>query len=266
MKLLILGRTASGKDTLRHELERRGVSFVKTATDRPMRENESDDAHEFLSTEDMDAVFDTLVATTVVNGHRYGFTREAYEAADAVIVDPKGMDDVVKAFPDEPVVLTYVLPMRESDRQLAAQARNADNELTQAREAAEHELGFDELESKIDSGQLGIESIWCTIYVRNDYQPHTIEAWADNIAAQLDAVRRLTDIVRQCRRLNILSGPEGDDNAVRLVHKTGDKVVRSAERTAVELLCDPLGLGTLMREWLATPDASVIPRRYAPAD
>ena len=115
-------------------------------------------------------------------------------------------------------------------------------------------------------GQLGIESIWCTIYVRNDYQPHTIEAWADNIAAQLDAVRRLTDIVRQCRRLNILSGPEGDDNAVRLVHKTGDEIVRSAERTAVELLCDPMGLGTLMREWLATPDASVIPRHYAPAD
>lgn len=104
--ILVVGRTASGKDTIVEKLEGAGFKSVLSYTTRPSRGPE--DRHIFI-TEDEAAKYTDRAAETVINGHQYFTTREQLKECDIYIVDPNGVYELLFKYPNIKFTIVYVL-------------------------------------------------------------------------------------------------------------------------------------------------------------
>lgn len=96
--LLIVGRTASGKDSLVNKLcERTNLKAITSYTTRPRRENEGD-THIF-TTEDVYGqmqIEGKVAAYTQISGYHYWTTIEQLYENDIYIIDYKGIETLRK--------------------------------------------------------------------------------------------------------------------------------------------------------------------------
>lgn len=115
MKYLIIGRSGTGKDTLRCGLEQSmGWGFVKSYTTRPKR-FENEDTHIFISDDQAKCVpySDKVAVTYIANGGKdceYFATRKQVEDSDAYLIDPFGAFQLMCNMPDEMFSIIYVYP------------------------------------------------------------------------------------------------------------------------------------------------------------
>lgn len=198
MKVLIVGRTASGKDTLREALERKyGWKFVKSYTTRKKR-FEDEDTHLFVSQQQADNVKNKVAVTFVNNGSgwdEYFATEEQVQEADAYIVDPVGMYLLCASMPYEHFVVVYVKPV---------------STYLQFRHAIKRFDGFHPYKAakrilSEDSEFVQFEKyMWCEgvkqvqvrvrISVVNSYEP----TWSDKVA---DEVQSYVELAKQHERV-----------------------------------------------------------------
>lgn len=185
MKFLIVGRTASGKDTLREVLEQKyGWTFVKSYTTRQKR-SPNEDTHVFVSKEYADSVSDKVAVTHFDNGNgldEYFATREQVEAADAYIVDPNGFRQVVNSMGHEVTfVLVYVCPKNKLIQMWHACKRNwrhVGSVLPRMRYESDEFDKFEAYLGRILS--LNIPQVEVLPFVRlvNSYKPGDVENFA----------------------------------------------------------------------------------------
>lgn len=112
MKLLIVGRTATGKDTLREALEKHAnMTFVKSYATRPKR-FESEDTHIFITKDEQKEIEknDIVIAKTTIAGNDYFATKSQVEKADGYIIDPIGIYALLKNMPDTKFLILYLMP------------------------------------------------------------------------------------------------------------------------------------------------------------
>ena len=106
-KILILGRSASGKDTLAVELTKQfGLKQLCSTTTRPMR-YENEDTHVFVTEEEANEMTDR-VAETVINGYQYFATRQQLDECDIYVIDPIGLYGLCKNAPNTEFCIVYV--------------------------------------------------------------------------------------------------------------------------------------------------------------
>ena len=105
-KLLICGRSGSGKDTYAKELEAQGLKGVCSYTTRPRREGEGD-THVFIKADEVDN-YPNKIAITEINGYVYFATKEQLEQADFYIIDPKGIEYLRENFPEIKFRVIYI--------------------------------------------------------------------------------------------------------------------------------------------------------------
>lgn len=180
MIILIVGKSASGKDTVAEGLERCGLSSVISHTTRPRR-NEGD-RHVFVSEEEADSLWEDAVATTTINGYRYFATRDDVLSADVYVIDPAGLYELTSNMPDTDFMLCYLdsdesrrrdmAIMRADDRKKAAEAFDS-------RDAEEGPI-FDGFKQRMLEDRTGLSShlpanIRVSAIFRNDYEPGTID-------------------------------------------------------------------------------------------
>lgn len=92
MKILIVGRTGSGKSHFANLLKQKGFKVAKSYTTRPKR-TEDESTYQFI-TEKEAAKITNKIAPTTHNGYQYFLTQEEIDKSDAIIVDPKGVRDI----------------------------------------------------------------------------------------------------------------------------------------------------------------------------
>lgn len=111
MIFLIVGRSASGKDYLRHILEKEyGWSFVLSMTTRPRRFPE-EDTHIFVSTDVASTIPITdRAAWTTINGYEYYCTKQQINEANAYIIDPNGIQTLRSTMPELEYQIIYLIP------------------------------------------------------------------------------------------------------------------------------------------------------------
>lgn len=134
MKFLILGRTATGKDTLAKILhDKYNWTFVNSITTRPKR-TENEDTHIFMTEDEANKIpEESRVASTIINGYQYFATKEQLEISDGYIIDPNGLYALLNNLPDEQFVLIYMKAKDKTQQRFHALARNgedAKNELS----------------------------------------------------------------------------------------------------------------------------------------
>lgn len=112
MKLLIVGRTATGKDTLREALEKHAnMTFVKSYATRPKR-FENEDTHIFITKDEQKEIEknDVVIAKTTIADNDYFATKSQVEKADGYIIDPIGIYALLKNMPDTKFLILYLIP------------------------------------------------------------------------------------------------------------------------------------------------------------
>jgi guanylate kinase len=184
--LLIVGKSAAGKDTIAEELERRGYSSVISHTTRPSRG--AGDRHVFVTSGEADLLWDDSVARTIFDGHRYSATKDDVRKADLYVVDPAGAYEMTSKMPDTDFVICYVTAADARRREMAI-AREADRDKAartfDARERDE-QLPFVKFEREIamwlNGNPIGIPAnVKAIVTIENDYRPESIARMADEV-------------------------------------------------------------------------------------
>lgn len=150
MKIMVVGRSGSGKDTLANVLkDTYGYSQLYSTTTRPRR-TPDEATHVFVTEEEANKMTER-VAETVIDGYQYFATKGQFEESDVYLIDPRGLDCVCKNAPDIPLYVVYVEASQETRLQ-RAKARAADPELAEkvfySRQASE-DAQFSEFEALI---------------------------------------------------------------------------------------------------------------------
>lgn len=97
---LIVGRTASGKDTLtRMFAEKHGYNILSSYATRPKRPGETNE-HIFINKEDVHKYQNDFVAYTKIGEYEYFATKQQLEHCDFYIIDPAGVQYLKNAIGD----------------------------------------------------------------------------------------------------------------------------------------------------------------------
>lgn len=87
---LIVGQTASGKDSLVNAMCKQGYTQLISYTTRPRRENEGD-THIFISPDEVNKYRDDIIAYTKIGEYEYFATRQQLYDCDFYIIDYLGI-------------------------------------------------------------------------------------------------------------------------------------------------------------------------------
>lgn len=125
MKIILIGKTATGKDTIANKLcKRYGYKLAKSHTTRPKRKNEGE-THYFISEENYAKYnFEERLAETTINGYHYFLTPETVEESDIIIVEPEGLNALIDYFVYE-VFLIFYIDADEEKRKKAYEKRGS---------------------------------------------------------------------------------------------------------------------------------------------
>lgn len=125
MKIILIGKTATGKDTIANELcKRYDYKLAKSHTTRPKRKNEGE-THYFISEKEYAKYNpEERLAETEVNGYHYFLHPSEVEESDIVIVDPYGLDALIDYF-EHDVFLVVQIKANKKDRKKAYKKRKS---------------------------------------------------------------------------------------------------------------------------------------------
>lgn len=103
--ILVVGRTASGKDTFVEFLENRGFKAVLSYTTRERRNAE--DRHIFITEEEADN-YKNRAAETIINGYQYFTTVDQLDSCDVYVIDPTGLYQLIDKYPNRYWDIVYI--------------------------------------------------------------------------------------------------------------------------------------------------------------
>lgn len=148
-KILLLGRTASGKDTIAGKLrELYGFTQVLSYTTRLRREGEGD-THTFIAPEEAGSYTDR-VAETKIGDIEYFATRQQVFENDIYIIDPPGAYELLRKMPETDFLVVYVETTDELRKsRFTGREKNNTKISFEDRNKAENER-FSEFEARLD--------------------------------------------------------------------------------------------------------------------
>lgn len=205
MKYVIVGRSGSGKTELANRLESKGLKVLKTYTTRPMRSESEKDKYNFIKPEDLEKYKDRLLQAEFA-GHTYFTTKDDVMAADVMILEPNGVFEVLRQFPDTQFLLAYISPEKQeiADARAIARAKDqaAERENIKTRRAIE-DGRFKPLEAMLKSDKnIAINSMEASVI--NDFQPATLDKIATDMTAIFKCHEKFTIILNQLVALGTL--------------------------------------------------------------
>ena len=260
MFYVIMGRTGSGKSLFARKLQRLGLKFAVTSTTRKPREAGEHKYH-FLTPEQAAAVPETdKLAKTELNGNEYFLNRFDLYRADAIVLEPSGLEDLCSAIPDTEVAVIYLASPRE-DRKERALLRGSDK-ISLMMEFNSRDLDEDLRFTKFEES-IGDESIYSlcpnlnTLWtVGNDAKtPESVlDEKADGFARYFRSHVRLAEIVKQCGQSGAIDIADGKTRVV-IANSKGDLPHEEwlpIDRFTERVMSDDGALAAVTRAWLAT--------------
>lgn len=185
--LLIVGRTGSGKDYLKKLLQDKGISFAKTYTTRKKR-FPGEDTYNFVSKEKAETIENKVAITEIRNGDEpdlYFARGEDVLKNDAIIVDPRGVNEILKKYPEETFVIIYITANAEKAKEMAVKRANNDAEagIIFKKRSKDENDEFAEFEMLLKHQGYFEEynNVAMIAQVTNDYCEETMKQVANNI-------------------------------------------------------------------------------------
>lgn len=168
--LLIVGRTASGKDFIANKLVEMGHSVVLSRTTRPKR-SDTDDSHIFV-TEDDYRNEDNIIAEGCIGGDYYYTTPSDLKDKEIYIIDADGLRNLARSGFKTDYVIVYLYA---DERSRLGKFIERGGTLAEFNERNRAESGqFDAFESVMHNyKRVCDEYINCSgvVVIHNDYTP-----------------------------------------------------------------------------------------------
>lgn len=123
MKIILVGKAASGKDFLKSKMERKGFRTGVSHTTRPARPGEVDgvDYHFIDDVKFIEMIGqEQFIEYMEFNGWFYGQTEEDFNASDIMIMSKDGLDMLPKVYRDQCIVIYLDVPMTERLKRLSS--------------------------------------------------------------------------------------------------------------------------------------------------
>ena len=139
---LIVGRTASGKDSLtRAVAEKLNLKILSSYATRPKRPGETNE-HIFITPEEVDKYRKDFVAYTKIGDYEYFSTKQQLLESDFYIIDPNGvafLKEKINDMSDIELHIIYVTASYEVRKHRALSGRHDDKAVFEKRCIAEDE-------------------------------------------------------------------------------------------------------------------------------
>ena len=264
MKYLIIGRTASGKDTLaRTLLEEHGMTPVKSSTTRPKR-SEDENTHIFVTADEAESETHK-VARTEIDGYEYYATYKAVNEADVYVIDPEGARELSHNMPHADFHIVYLsAPTEEREKRFVERACAGDESLTEdaarelfkSRDAAEDERfsafeGCITTNANLETWGFG-DSVRAVHVLENDYDPESMGAYARMLANLDRMLKRTVALIPVARKLGLMSGT--DDAILIRDNAKGDVYPVSYEWCADTIIANDESLSNFLKGVLMAAD------------
>lgn len=114
MKIILVGKAASGKDFLKRKMQKKGFKAGVSHTTRPARANEvnGEDYH-FVDKAKFNEMIvqDKFIEYMEFNGWFYGQTEEDFDKADVMIMSKDGLDMLPKKYRSQCMVIYLDTPV-----------------------------------------------------------------------------------------------------------------------------------------------------------
>lgn len=262
MTTLIIGRTGSGKDTLRKILEKDfGWKFVRSYTTRQPRSPDDAKSHIFISEKEA-AKMPNRVSYTRINGHEYFALDAQVDESDAYIIDVFGADVLLKNRPDEYFQIIYLWPdSKEAQRNLAIQ--RSDNPEAEARifdaRVKDETAQFDKFEKLLhdqiapfpDSDNYEIAQFI------NTYEENQLRQFAKNLEQHRQFRRNASVVIHDLMEAGTMFHTDDMHPIMRLADPDGNTIAEE-HPISVDILCSyvrdcPGALSDMMYRWLSLP-------------
>ena len=152
MKIILVGKAASGKDFLKSKMERKGFRTGVSHTTRSARPGEVDglDYHFIDDVKFIEMIGqEEFIEYMEFNGWFYGQTEEDFNASDIMIMSKDGLDMLPKVYRDQCIVIYLDVPMDERLKRLSN--RNDKNDSIERRITTDEKQfhGFTDYEIRI---------------------------------------------------------------------------------------------------------------------
>ena len=270
MKFLIVGRTGSGKDELKRYLQSKyGWSFVKSYTTRPKR-TPDEDTHIFITHEEAKAIPDSeKVAVTFITNNtdtpdEYFATTQQVQECDAYIIDPIGVQMLLKNMPDETFEIIYIEAESEEKRKEMACDRHENKEdairIFEKRCTSEQKQ-FDDFEESLQNGTFGTDNCTVAVPVINHYTEESMDEIALKLHTFKQIYHKLTGAVEDLMNSKLINVSEsGKPIIYRKNMEHPDQPIQeeiSKEQFAQQMYHDHEGFYTCMASWLGIPTTSL---------
>lgn len=200
IKYLILGRSGTGKDTLRSCLESYlGWKFVKSYTTRKPR-YAGENTHAFVSETEAKSISGKVAQTKIKNSSKqdwYFATEQQVRDCDAYIVDPFGLYQILTNMPFGKFSVIYIDAYSNSVKRAALRNRG-DSFLSCLVRRSSEDARFDAFEQMLDqlkSGSIRFNNLQGVCCLHNKYTASSLEHMAD-------CVEKFTSIVEAVKYID----------------------------------------------------------------
>lgn len=269
--ILIIGRTASGKDTLANMLVDEGFSLLRSFTTRKPR-SEDDDSHLFVTQEEYERTPPlSIVAETVIDDNVYFATKQQVGMNDIYVIDPEGADELIENMPDMPFTIVYVRASDElrrsrfCERQKNANEAEAD-EMFDSRDASENER-FDDFEKRVDCEKPLDEfpdNANIVIVVENDFDSDELKSNAKDIAIVERRSRAIYGLLRDAVDLGTIRQGNASHTVVLSPDMSDSESPeeQSTFKLVAKASCDPTTFIALVNSIVSSPEWAEAKSRY----
>lgn len=188
-KLIIIGRSGSGKDTVANILAKDGMKQLLSVTTRPKR-SANENTHVFVSEEEAKQMT-SRIAETVINGYQYFATRQQFDECDIYVIDPIGLRSLCNRCPDVDLNVIYIYADQDIRKERAiqrAEDKKKEAEVFEKRTKSE-DAQFSEFENAVLNNTVDrniystVKNVEVIINSSND-----IEILKDNVKRTIDRI------------------------------------------------------------------------------
>lgn len=245
MKFIIIGRDGSGKTTLAHLLQQKGLSLLKTYTTRPKR-SDTEDTYHFISPEEAKRLKGKCLQMTY-NNHEYFALEKDVLDADVLILDPNGLYELIEALPDESLHVIWIKADEEQRTQKAAS--RGDNPETESKIIEERKADprFDLFEERMKFPVALSPNTSCLHEIQNDFKPEKLRAYADVLLITRQMFSNTKKIVERSVALGLV---QSKNNKISVTQKDGVKAEYPIEIATDIILSSKESLDRLLSSWL----------------
>ena len=252
MKLIIIGKTATGKHFLAKKLLEQGLNVAKSYTTNPDTQIGVGYPEIISATDAANVPIENKFMLFSENNTETYILHSDLEKADVLILHPNDMSNIASAIPNESIHVIHIT-CKDAQAQADIETKNGPRPGKSLKERQiDESIYYDKWEKDLAvKSTFGMNQI-IIHQIENDYDENTIDNFVLRFMMTLECRKNLIDIIKDCIELGIITVDENKNIPMEYNEPSARKVnVPIDIFTDIIMLESPVQLSNLITLWLS---------------